>query len=204
MKSRNHLPLYSLMNEIGETRFRIQLICDYPCEDKYQLKQKEGEYIRDLGTLNKRIAGRTQQQYQEEHKEYYQEVKKKSAEKHKEENIVRKQLFYINNKKRILQRQKELYEQNKEKINAKKKEYYEKNKINLMHKVKNDIYRRRKHYQLIIKAVSQFFLNILFDFDVKSIIKESCLVSVEYSNNVLKSSSLTYALISGYICSTTD
>ena len=44
------------MNEIGETRFRIQLICDYPCEDKYQLKQKEGEYIRDLGTLNKQIA----------------------------------------------------------------------------------------------------------------------------------------------------
>ena len=39
-------PLYALMNEIGENRFRIQLICDYPCEDKYQLKQKEGEYIK--------------------------------------------------------------------------------------------------------------------------------------------------------------
>ena len=121
-------PLYTLMNEIGENRFRIQLICDYPCEDKYQLKQKEGEYIRNIGTLNKQIAGRTQQQYQEEHREYYQEVKKKSAEKHKEENIIRKQLFYNNNKERILQRQKELYESNKDKINATKKAYYEKNK----------------------------------------------------------------------------
>jgi len=137
-------PLYSLMNEIGETRFRIQLICDYPCEDKYQLKQKEGEYIRNLGTLNKQIAGRTQQQYNEEHKEYYQEVKKKSAEKHKEENIVRKQLFYINNKERILQRQKELYEQNKEKINAKKKEYYEKNKDKLNAQSKERYIQKKK------------------------------------------------------------
>ena len=31
------------MNEKGHTRFRIQLICDYPCEDKYTLRQKEGE-----------------------------------------------------------------------------------------------------------------------------------------------------------------
>ena len=137
-------PLYSLMNEVGETRFRIQLICDYPCEEKYQLKQKEGEYIRDLGTLNKQIAGRTQQQYKEEHKEYYQDFKKKSAEKHKEENIVRKQLFYINNKERILQRQKELYEQNKEKINAKKKENYEKNKDKLNAQSKERYIQKKK------------------------------------------------------------
>ena len=143
-EDKKNSPLYSLMNEIGETRFRIQLICDYPCEDKYQLKQKEGEYIRDLGTLNKQIAGRTQQQYKEEHKEYYQEVKKKSAEKHKEENIVRKQLFYINNKERILQRQKELYEQNKEKINAKKKEYYEKNKDKLNAQSKERYIQKKK------------------------------------------------------------
>jgi len=143
-EDKKNSPLYSLMNEIGETRFRIQLICDYPCEDKYQLKQKEGEYIRDLGTLNKQIAGRTQQQYNEEHKEYYQEVKKKSAEKHKEENIVRKQLFYINNKERILQRQKELYEQNKEKINAKKKEYYEKNKDKLNAQSKERYIQKKK------------------------------------------------------------
>ena len=50
-------PLYQLMNEIGFERFRIQLICNCPCEDKYQLKQKEGEYIRMMGTLNVYIAG---------------------------------------------------------------------------------------------------------------------------------------------------
>ena len=50
-------PLYQLMNEIGFERFRIQLICEYPCDDKYQLKQKEGEYIRAMGALNVHNAG---------------------------------------------------------------------------------------------------------------------------------------------------
>ena len=38
--------LYILMNKIGRTRFRIELIEDYPCEDKYKLKQREGYFIR--------------------------------------------------------------------------------------------------------------------------------------------------------------
>ena len=33
-------PLYILINEIGFERFRIQLICDFPCEDKYQDKKR--------------------------------------------------------------------------------------------------------------------------------------------------------------------
>ena len=33
-------PLYKLINDIGFERFRIELICNYPCEDKYQLYQK--------------------------------------------------------------------------------------------------------------------------------------------------------------------
>ncbi len=36
-------PLYKLINEIGFERFRIQLVCDYPCEAIYQLRQKEGD-----------------------------------------------------------------------------------------------------------------------------------------------------------------
>ena len=74
-----HKPLYRLINDIGFDRFRIQLIDNYPCEDKYMLKQKEGEYIRQLGTLNKNIAGRTLQEYQQkpEYKEYQKEYRQK-------------------------------------------------------------------------------------------------------------------------------
>ncbi len=46
-------PLHKLMIEFGFERFRIELICDYPCENKYQLRQKTGEYIRQYKkTLN--------------------------------------------------------------------------------------------------------------------------------------------------------
>ena len=66
-------PLYILMREIGTDRFRIQLVEEYPCEDKYQLGQREGYYIRQIGTLNARIAGRTPKEYQKEHIEDFQE-----------------------------------------------------------------------------------------------------------------------------------
>ena len=76
-----HKPLYRLINDIGFDRFRIQLIDNYLCEDKYMLKQKEGEYIRQLGTLNKNIAGRTLRELQitPEYKEYQQQYSKSAV-----------------------------------------------------------------------------------------------------------------------------
>ena len=79
-----HYKLYKLMNEIGFNRFRIQLIIDYPCEDIYQLTQKEGEYIRLIGTLNKRIEGRTQKEYQNTNKDKIKEDKKEWYETNKD------------------------------------------------------------------------------------------------------------------------
>ncbi len=37
-----------LMNNIGFERFRIELICDCPCEDKYQLIQKKDSTLETL------------------------------------------------------------------------------------------------------------------------------------------------------------
>ena len=61
--------IYKLMNQIGFERFRIELIEEYVCQDKYQLRQREGHFIREIGTLNKNIAGRTKQEYQKENYE---------------------------------------------------------------------------------------------------------------------------------------
>ena len=84
-------PFYALLNEIGSERFRIELICNFPCEDKYQLRQKEGEYIRNLGTLNVRIAGRTDQEYTNETKEKRREYKIKYMKENSEKikNILK-------------------------------------------------------------------------------------------------------------------
>jgi hypothetical protein len=79
-----NLPLYKLMNEIGFERFRIELICDFPCEERYQLREKEGEFIRQLGTLNNKVECRTQKEYYHENKAKYLEYHKEYVEKNKE------------------------------------------------------------------------------------------------------------------------
>ena len=61
-------PLYKLINDIGFERFRIELICDYSCEDKYQLYQKASEYTRLYDkTLN--LRGEDQKQERKNQKE---------------------------------------------------------------------------------------------------------------------------------------
>ena len=48
------------MLDIGKENFYIELIKEAPCENTEQLKAIEGEYIRQFGTLNSRIEGRTE------------------------------------------------------------------------------------------------------------------------------------------------
>ena len=71
--------LYKLMDEIGFERFLIQKICDYPCENKLELKQGEGKYIREMGTLNMKVAGRTKKEHHQtpEYKEYKKQYNQK-------------------------------------------------------------------------------------------------------------------------------
>ena len=91
------------LNEIGIDRFRIELIEDYPCEDKYQLRQREGHYIREIGTLNMMVAGRTDIEW---HKETYEEKK--------EEILKKKKIYHTENRDKILQYQKEFRKNNPE------------------------------------------------------------------------------------------
>jgi len=65
-ESKKHYTFYQLMNEIGSENFCISLIKEYPCTTKTELCLEEGKYIREIGTLNQRIAGRTRKQYYED------------------------------------------------------------------------------------------------------------------------------------------
>ena len=82
--------LYQLINNIGFERFRIQLIENYPCEDKYQLRQREGYWIKQLGTLNKLIAGRTIKEWEEDNKDKLKAKYDKYEETHKEQRLEKK------------------------------------------------------------------------------------------------------------------
>ena len=126
--NKQNRPFYKLINEIGFERFRIQLVEDYPCEDKYQLRQREGHFIRQIGTLNKKIAGRPDKEYKKDH---YEQNKERILDYHK--------TYYEQNKERILEYQKKYAVENQEILNEKKKIYYEANKESFSEKSKQNI-----------------------------------------------------------------
>ena len=87
----------------------IELYEEFKCDNKEQLNRKEGEIIRQIGTINKRIEGRTQKEYIQEHKQKFEEY-------HKDR--------YQQNKEKVLQHQKQYRNENKEQIKEKDKERY--------------------------------------------------------------------------------
>ena len=107
----------------------IELYEKYPCNDKYELRKREGEIIRSLDCVNKYIAGRTP-------KEYKKDYKKENRNKY----LKQKKEFYQKHKDKINIKAKEYYQKNKDKINIQRKEYYQKNKDKLK-------ILRKKYYQ---------------------------------------------------------
>ena len=71
--------------EIDENCY-IELYEDYPCENKQQLRKREGQVIRELDCCNKYVAGRTPKEWREDNKEHI---------------CVRDKQYYINNKEKI-------------------------------------------------------------------------------------------------------
>ena len=100
MKSKrdSHIKLYQTMSEIVVEHFRIELIEGTPCENVEQLRAIEGKYIRELGTLNSQVAGRTSAQYNQEFKERYKPIKQNYKERNRD-SINEKGREYYNEKK---------------------------------------------------------------------------------------------------------
>ena len=61
-----HYKIYEHMAKHGKEHFYIELIALYPCETKEELVAKEGEWIRKIGTLNQKVAGRTSKEWYED------------------------------------------------------------------------------------------------------------------------------------------
>jgi len=63
----------------------IKLYEDFPCDKNEQLCQREGEIIREIGKLNKEIAGRNYKEWRIDNPEKVKATKKKYHENRKEE-----------------------------------------------------------------------------------------------------------------------
>jgi hypothetical protein len=92
----------------------IELIENYPCADKNELHRREGEIIRTIECVNKRIAGRTLAEYYEDNKEDIKQYNKQYQQDNKEEKKQYNKQYYEDNK-----------EDNKETRKQYSKQYYE-------------------------------------------------------------------------------
>ena len=126
-KRQQHRMLYVKMVEHGVDNFYIELVEDCPCDNLEQLRRREGHFIRNMGTLNKNIAGRTESenkaQYYIEHKEHLDEVNKQYRESHPDEMKQYCTDRYERNKEEQSRQQKKRYQENKQDILQKQKIY---------------------------------------------------------------------------------
>ena len=109
----------------------MELFENFPCNSKEELNKKEGQVIREIGTINKQIAGRTNKEWYEDNKEKVFERQKENYRNNKDK-ILQGQKEYVNkNKDKVKERKKQYRLNNKEKLAEVKKEYYEQNKENI-------------------------------------------------------------------------
>jgi len=87
----------------------IELIEEYPCNNKIELNKKEGEHIRANNCVNKNVAGRTKNEYYIDYKDELTETMKQ---------------YYIDNKYKIKERQKQYRIDNKDSISKQRKLSY--------------------------------------------------------------------------------
>ena len=85
---------------------------NYPCDDKYQLSQREGYYIREMGNMNLKDEGVTKEHHKEKHKQWNEK-----------------------NKDKILEKRKEYYYKHIEKENENNKKYHKENILKIATKI---------------------------------------------------------------------
>ena len=106
-ENHKNMLIYQTINDDWDNWY-IELHSLYPCSCVQELKRKEGEIIREMGTLNVRVEGRTQKEWS---KKYREENKEKRAKQIKE--------WYEDNKENKKQQSKKYREENKDKIREK-------------------------------------------------------------------------------------
>jgi group I intron endonuclease len=109
-------PLYVKMKEYGVDCFYIELIEECPCENKEQLRKREGHFIREIATLNMIQAGRTPKEWLQENKERIEDYQHKYHEQNKQQIQMRKKEYREENKDTIAHNLKQYYEAHKEQI----------------------------------------------------------------------------------------
>ena len=79
--------LYLYIENNDWTDWYIELYENCPCNNRKELDRREGEVIREIGTINKNIAGRTREEYRAEYNEKNIDKIKEHKKTYREENV---------------------------------------------------------------------------------------------------------------------
>jgi len=119
--------LYDYIVNDDWSDFYIELYEKYPCNDKAELCKREGEIIRQIGTINKYIAGRTKKEWCEDNADKVKGKQKEWREKNADKVKGKQKEWREKNADKIKECKKEYYENNVEKFKEKNKKYYNDN-----------------------------------------------------------------------------
>ena len=94
---------FDLFDQYGVENCKIELIENFPCENKEELRKREGHYIQNTECINKYVAGRnrTFKEYYQDNKEKCNAQRREYKEKHKEELKLYYQEQYIKSKDKL-------------------------------------------------------------------------------------------------------
>ena len=109
-----------MFDEFGVENCKIELIEYCKSETKEELMRREGEHIKTNECLNKRIAGRTPDEFYQDNKERRLAESKEYRLKNIDAVRERKKHYYKQNKERLLTKFQEYNEAHKEDIKAQK------------------------------------------------------------------------------------
>lgn len=113
--------------ELGDAY--IELVEEFPCENKNQLEKREGEIMRNTEMcINKYIAGRTKKEHYIEYRDEHLERSKNYRDINKDDISQQRKQYYQKNIDYFKVKNREYRENNHEQIRIKKIEYYHKTK----------------------------------------------------------------------------
>ena len=117
-----YMTVYKIFDKYDETKCRIELIEDYPCNSRQELERREGELIRIKDCINKNIAGRTAKERYEDDRDKYLEKFKKYHENNTERRREYNKAYRENNKDKVKEQKRKDYENRREVILTKLKQ----------------------------------------------------------------------------------
>jgi hypothetical protein len=101
----HNMTVYSLFDEFGVEKCKIELVENCPCSSKEELQKREGYYIKHNDAVNRCVAGRTTKEWCTDNKERLQEYNKQNKVKLQEKG----KRYYMRNAERIREKRHELH-----------------------------------------------------------------------------------------------